>query len=108
MQLTQVYKRRYAIPGQQPKIHYTIRLPHGVHRSIWVGTEDMVWENSLAYRWLSSNGPIDWPSSPQEATEALGGTSGTPECSKPLYRIVVVDCIPKKKVRKKSTRGSKI
>lgn len=108
MQLTQVYKRRYVIPGQQPKTYYTIRLPHGVHRSIWVGTEDMSFESSAAYRWLQFNRAIDWPSKPQEATEALGGTSGAPECSKPLYRIVVVDCIPKKKVRKKSTRGSKI
>lgn len=99
MQETKVYKHRYVLPGQPPKIHYTIKLPHGVHRSIWGGTEDMVWENSLAYRWLSSNGPIGCPSSPQEATEDLGGTLGTPESKNVSYRILVVDCIPKKKPR---------
>jgi len=105
MQEIKVYKRTYRLPGKPQTIYYTIKLPHGVHRTIWAGTPEMSWESSAVYRWLTTNEPIDPSSNLQIVIQALGGTSGTPEAPKAVRGIVVVDCTLKKKKgrRKKST-----
>lgn len=113
MQLTQVthntntiYRSTYRLPGIPCKTQYTIKLPGGIHRAIWVGTKDMSFVESEAARRMLANAL----GMAQEATEGSGGTQ-VPSVEAWAVRagITLVDIvIRKKKVRKKSTRGSKI
>lgn len=113
MQLTQVthntntiYRKTYRLPGMPKKTQYTIKLPGGVHRAIWVGTDDMSFvESEVARRMLANALGM-----PQEATEGSGSTQvPSVEAWAVMAGITFVDIVDrKKKVRKKSTRGSKI
>lgn len=113
MQLTQVthntntiYRSTYRLPGMPCKTQYTIKLPGGIHRAIWVGTKDMSFVESEAARRMLANAL----GMPQEATEGFGGTQvPSVEAWAVKAGITLVDIVTrKKKVRKKSTRGSKI
>jgi hypothetical protein len=89
------------------KTQYTIKLPGGIHRAIWVGTDDMSFVQSEVARRMLANAL----GMAQEATEGSGGTQvPSVEAWAVKAGISLVD-IPKKKLRgkrKKSTRGSKI
>lgn len=113
MQLTQVthntntiYRSTYRLPGMPCKTQYTIKLPGGIHRAIWVGTKDMSFVESEAARRMLANAL----GMAQEATEGSGGTQvPSVEAWAVMAGISLVDIVTrKKKVRKKSTRGSKI
>lgn len=114
MQLTQdkqntntIYRSTYRLPGMPCKTQYTIKLPGGIHRAIWVGTKDMSFVESEAARRMLANAL----GMPQEATESSGGTQVlSVEAWAVKAGITLVDLVVKrkKKVRKKSARGSKI
>ena len=114
MQLTQVtqntntlYRGTYKLPGQPLKTKYMIKLPGNIYRTIWVGTKDMSFVESEAARRMLANAL----GMPQEATEGSGGTQvPSVEAWAVMAGISLVDLAVKrkKKVRKKSTRGSKI